>query len=81
MFRGSEYWLAVIGAFTASFIVGEKLARDASIERCLLEVVDRSDPSLSISSARPMSSARRLGLAQFLRLSNADASPDVKAGP
>jgi len=38
MFRGSEYWLTVIGAFPASAIVCQQLARDASAERCLLEV-------------------------------------------
>jgi len=48
MFRGSEYWLTVIGAFPASSIVCQQLARDASAERCLLEVAGWSGmPSVS----------------------------------
>jgi hypothetical protein len=48
MFRGSEYRLTVIGAFPASAIVCQQLARDASAERCLLEVAGWSGtPSVS----------------------------------
>lgn len=40
MFRGSEYWRSIIGAFPASSIAGEQLARDVSAEQCLLEVAE-----------------------------------------
>jgi hypothetical protein len=61
MFRGSEYWRSIIGAFPTSSIAGEQLARDVSAERCLLEVAGWS--------ATPSVLARvRLGLTQFPRL-------------
>jgi hypothetical protein len=49
MFRGSEYRLNLIGAFAASSIAGEQLARDASAEPCLLEVAGRSGTPSVIS--------------------------------
>jgi hypothetical protein len=73
MFRGSEYWRSAIAAVLASSIAGEQLARDVSVEQCLLEVAE--------GQPRPASwQVYALGLAELLRLS-ADAGPDVKAGP
>jgi hypothetical protein len=50
MFRSLEYWLSVFAAVRASSIVGEQLARDASAERCLLEVAGRSATRSVIST-------------------------------
>jgi hypothetical protein len=86
MFRGSEYRLAVIGGFAASSIVGEERARDASAKQCLLEVADWSGTpgvTSTFGASLPVQSCRAClrCVAQFLRLSSADANPDVKAGP